>query len=33
MRPWRHEVKFPHQLEHRIDRSTKTELDFADVKS
>jgi L-aspartate oxidase len=28
-----HEVKFPHNLEHRIERSTKTELDLTDVKS
>ena len=28
-----HEVKFPNQLEHRIARSTKTELDLTDVKS
>jgi L-aspartate oxidase len=28
-----HEVKFPHHLEHRIARSTKTELDSTDVKS
>jgi L-aspartate oxidase len=28
-----HEVKFPHHLEHRIARSTKTELDLNDVKS
>ncbi len=27
------EVKFPHQLEHRIAPSTKTELDLTDVKS
>jgi L-aspartate oxidase len=27
------EVKFPHQLEHRIAKSTKTELDLTDVKS
>src|SRR5208282_2666903 len=27
------EVKFPHQLEHRIESSTKTELDLPDVKS
>jgi L-aspartate oxidase len=28
-----HEVKFPHHLEHKIERSTKTELDLTDVKS
>jgi len=28
-----HEVKFPHHLEHRIAKSTKTELDLTDVKS
>jgi L-aspartate oxidase len=28
-----HDVKFPHHLEHRIARSTKTELDLTDVKS
>jgi len=28
-----HEVKFPHHLEHRIARSTRTELDLTDVKS
>jgi L-aspartate oxidase len=28
-----HEVKFPHQLEHRIAPSVKTELDLVDVKS
>src|SRR6202012_3059081 len=28
-----HEVKFPHNLEHKIERSTKTELDLTDVKS
>jgi len=27
------DVKFPHQLEHRIESSTKTELDLPDVKS
>jgi L-aspartate oxidase len=27
------EVKFPHHLEHRIESSTKTELDLTDVKS
>jgi L-aspartate oxidase len=27
------EVKFPHQLEHRVESSTKTELDLTDVKS
>jgi L-aspartate oxidase len=27
------EVKFPHQLEHKIPHSTKTELDLTDVKS
>jgi len=28
-----HEVKFPHHLEYRIARSTRTELDLTDVKS
>ncbi len=28
-----HEVKFPNHLEHRIPKSTKTELDLTDVKS
>lgn len=28
-----HEVKFPSHLEHRIERSTKTDLDLTDVKS
>ncbi len=28
-----HEIKFPNHLEHRIPRSTKTELDLPDVKS
>jgi L-aspartate oxidase len=28
-----HEIKFPNRLEHRIPKSTKTELDLTDVKS